>query len=105
MRVVLQKQLDELRKEKEDVTFGLDQTLRKLQNELHDITQHNNIELDSVAKEMNEAINKATADHELRMRQLQDRVDAMDRTVNGECLCWALDASFFNAKIIKVTTR
>lgn len=45
--------------------------------------QHNNIELDSVAKEMNEAINKATADHELRMRQLQDRVDSMDRTVNG----------------------
>lgn len=31
---------------------------------------------------MNEAINKATADHELRMRQLQDRVDAMDRNVN-----------------------
>ncbi len=48
------------------------------------LSQHNNIELDSVAKEMNEAINKATADHELRMRQLQDRVDAMDRTVNGE---------------------
>lgn len=47
------------------------------------LVQHNNIELDSVAKEMNEAINKATADHELRMRQLQDRVDSMDRTVNG----------------------
>lgn len=33
-------------------------------------------------KEMTEAINKATADHELRMRQLQDRVDAMERNVN-----------------------
>ena len=33
-------------------------------------------------KEMAEAINKATADHELRMRQLQDRVDAMERSVN-----------------------
>lgn len=33
-------------------------------------------------KEMTEAINKATADHELRMRQLQDRVDAMERSVN-----------------------
>ena len=32
-------------------------------------------------KEMTEAINKATADHELRMRQLQDRVDAMERSV------------------------
>jgi predicted nucleic acid-binding Zn-ribbon protein len=33
-------------------------------------------------KEMNEAIAKATADHELRMRQLQDRVDAMERQVH-----------------------
>lgn len=35
-----------------------------------------------VQKEMNEAIAKATADHELRMRQLQDRVDAMERQVH-----------------------
>lgn len=33
-------------------------------------------------KEMNEAINKATSDHELRMRQLQDRLDGMERQVN-----------------------
>ncbi len=32
-------------------------------------------------KETNEAVNKATSDHELRMRQLQDRLDAMDRQV------------------------
>jgi predicted nucleic acid-binding Zn-ribbon protein len=38
--------------------------------------------MEAVQKEMTEAINKATADHELRMRQLQDRVDAMERTVN-----------------------
>jgi hypothetical protein len=31
---------------------------------------------------MSEAVNKASADHELRMRQLQDRVDAMERQVN-----------------------
>jgi len=31
---------------------------------------------------MNEAINKATADHELRMRQLQDRVDGLERQVH-----------------------
>lgn len=43
--------------------------------------QHNNSEIDTVQKEMNEAINKATADHELRMRQLQDRVDGMERQV------------------------
>lgn len=37
--------------------------------------------MEAVQKEMTEAINKATADHELRMRQLQDRVDAMERNV------------------------
>jgi predicted nuclease with TOPRIM domain len=40
------------------------------------------LEIEAVQKEMNEAINKATADHELKMRQLQDRVDALDRQVN-----------------------
>jgi hypothetical protein len=38
--------------------------------------------MESVQKEMNEAINKATADHELRMRQLQDRLDSTERQVN-----------------------
>lgn len=41
--------------------------------------QHNAIELESVQKEMSDAISKATADHELRMRQLQDQVDGMER--------------------------
>jgi uncharacterized coiled-coil protein SlyX len=65
--------------------------------------------MEAVQKEMTEAINKATADHELRMRQLQDRVDAMERTVNevvaknkeeeqrmrkvSECACGSLHAS------------
>lgn len=38
--------------------------------------------MESVQKEMNEAINKATSDHELRMRQLQDRLDSTERQVN-----------------------
>jgi hypothetical protein len=38
-RDVLQTKLNELRDEKETVTRGLDNTIRKLQNELHDITQ------------------------------------------------------------------
>lgn len=81
-RDVLQTKLNELRAEKEQVSHGLDSTLRKLQAELSEITQHNTLEIESVQKEMNEAINKATADHELRTRQLQDRVDAMERQVN-----------------------
>lgn len=75
----LQAKLNEVREEKEHVIFDLDQTLRKLQYELQDITQHNAIELDSVQKEMSDAISKATTDHELRMRQLQDQVDGMER--------------------------
>ncbi len=35
----LQSKLDEVREEKERVIFGLDQTMRKLQLELQDITQ------------------------------------------------------------------
>ena len=81
-RSVLQAKLNELRAEKEQVSLGLDLTLRKLQAELADITQHNKVEIDSVQKEMNEAISKATADHELRMRQLQESVDGLERQVS-----------------------
>jgi hypothetical protein len=38
-RDVLQNKLNELRSERENVSAGLDQTLRKLQHELHEITQ------------------------------------------------------------------
>jgi len=69
--------LAEIREEKERVTFGLDQTLRKLQVELQDLNQSNRVEMEAVQKDMNEAVNKATADHELRMKQLQDQVSAL----------------------------
>lgn len=81
-RDALQKKLNEVCDEKEKVTFSLDHTLRKLQIEIQDITQHNAIEIDSVQKEMNDAISKATADHELRIRQLQDQVDGMERQIS-----------------------
>ena len=76
-RDALQSQLAEIREEKERVTFGLDQTLRKLQVELQDLNQSNRVEMEAVQKDMNEAVNKATADHELRMKQLQDQVSAL----------------------------
>lgn len=73
----LETKLAEVKEEKERVVFGLDQTLRKHQNELQELIQHNAVETETVQKEMSEAISKATADHELRMRQLQDQVDGM----------------------------
>jgi hypothetical protein len=41
--------------------------------------------MEGVQKEMADAISKATQDHELRMRQLQDQVDSMERQ-NGEIM-------------------
>lgn len=54
----LQAKLNEVREEKEHVTFSLDQTLRKLQLELQDINALNSAELESVQKEMADAISK-----------------------------------------------
>jgi hypothetical protein len=78
-RDVLQVKLTEVLAEKESVTFSLDQTLRKLQLELQDITAHNNLELETVQREMSDAIAKATSDHDLRMRQLQGSLDSTER--------------------------
>lgn len=78
-RDALQSKLAEVCEEKEHVTFGLDQTLRKLQVELLDLTSSNKIELDSIQVEMNEAISKTAVDHDLRMRHLQDQVDGLER--------------------------
>jgi chromosome segregation ATPase len=78
-RDALQAKLNEVREEKEKVTFGLDQGLRKLQFELHDLTHLNKVETEAVNREMSEAITKATADHELRMKQLTDQVEGLER--------------------------
>ena len=80
-RDALQNKLNEVRTEKEHVTFSLDQTTRKTQVELQDIKQNNSRELETVQREMSEAITKATVDHEVRMRQLQDQVGGLERTV------------------------
>ena len=81
-RDALQAKLNEVREERERVSYSLDQTLRKLQLELQDLKQQNSTELESVQKEMSDAISKATADHELKMRQLQDQIDSVERQLN-----------------------
>jgi uncharacterized coiled-coil DUF342 family protein len=73
-RDALQSQLNEIRDEKERVTFGLDQTLTKLQVELQDLNNINKIEIDAIEKDMQDAVTKATLDHDLRMKQLYDQV-------------------------------
>jgi hypothetical protein len=78
-RDALQTKLNEIRDEKDKVTFSLDQTLRKLQYELQDLTQINKLETDAVNREMSEAISKANSDHELRLKQLHDQVDGLER--------------------------
>ena len=59
------------------MSFSLDQTTHKTQVELQDIKQSNQQELETVQREIGEAMTKAAADHEMRMRQLSDQV--------GEC--------------------
>ena len=81
-RDALQNKLQEVRMEREHVSFSLDQTTRKTQVELQDIKQNNQQELETVQREMSEAIAKASADHEMRMRQLSDQVGGMQRQAN-----------------------
>lgn len=78
-RDALQTKLHEVRMERDHVSFSLDQTMRKTQVELQDIKQSNQQDMETVQKEMSEAITKATADHEMRLRQLQDQVGGMQR--------------------------
>ena len=52
--------LNEVRDEKETTTFGLDQILRKLQVELQDLTINNKVELETVRRDMSDAISKAS---------------------------------------------
>jgi len=80
-RDALQAKLNEVRAEKEHVTFSLDQTTRKTQVELQGIKASNSNELETVQREMGDAVGKATTDHEIKMRQLQDQVGGLQRTV------------------------
>lgn len=82
MRDALQGKLNEVREEKDKTTFGLDQVFRKLQLELQDLTHLNKVETESVNRDMSEAISKATSDHKLRMKQLSDQVDGLERQLS-----------------------
>ena len=85
----LQAKLNEVKEEKERVSFQLDQTLRKLQTELTDLSQNNAHELESVRKDMEDALDKASTDQESRMRQLQDQVETIERQI-GMCIACLL---------------
>lgn len=80
-RDAIQNKLAEVKEEKDRITYGLDRTLRKLQFELHDLTQQNKAEVEAVNKEMAEAIAKHTSDHEIRMKQLQDQLEGLGRNL------------------------
>lgn len=73
--------VDSLLEESKQINSQLETVSKKLTHELDEISQYNTSRLESIQKEMNDAISKATNDHELRMRQLQDRVDSMERQI------------------------
>ena len=82
IRDLLQTKLSALREEKAKVISNLDQILRKLQREKEDLTSSNQLELDLILKDTTEAISKATSEHEVHMRQLQDTVESLDRQLS-----------------------
>ena len=46
-----------------------------------DLSQNNAHELQSVRKDMDDALEKASTDQQSRMRQLQDQVDTIERQI------------------------
>ena len=78
-KIALESKFKEITEEKAAVTFGLDSTLKKLELELQDLKSSNKVEIDLIQVEMGEAINKAAVDHDLKMRQLHDHVDGLER--------------------------
>jgi uncharacterized phage infection (PIP) family protein YhgE len=79
IRDVLQSKLDAVKDEKSKVITSLGQILRKLEHEEEDLKTTNRLELDTILKDTTEAISKSTSDHEVRMHELQDKVDALGR--------------------------
>ena len=79
IREVLQTKLEAVKEEKEKVITSLGQVLRKLEHEEEDLKNTNRLELDSILKDTDEAVTKATSDHEVRMAHLQDTVEALER--------------------------
>lgn len=81
-REAIQNKLAEVKEEKDRVLDALNKSFKRLQLELHDLTQQNKAEVEAVNKEMGEAIAKATSDHEIRMKQLQDQLEGLTRQLH-----------------------
>lgn len=81
-RDALQQTLEMQRGERDREVSVLDQTLTKLRAELQDITQSNQMEMQSIKQKMVENIEKADNEHLQRAKRLQDRVDSMTNDIN-----------------------
>ena len=76
-RDALQQTLEMQRGERDREVAVLDQTLTKLRAELQDITQSNQMEMQSIQQKMKENIEKADNEHLQREKRLQDKLDQM----------------------------
>ena len=76
-RDALQQTLEMQRGERDREVAVLDQTLTKLRAELQDITQSNQMEMQSIKQKMKENIEKADNEHLQRSKRLQDKLDQM----------------------------
>ena len=76
-RDALQKTLQVQRIERDQEASSIDSLMTKLKAELHDITQNNEMERESIHQESKERRSEANTDYEAKMKKLQDRSDQL----------------------------
>lgn len=67
------------RAERDRELSTMDQLITKLRAELHDITQSNQMEMESIRQEMKENMEQAEAEHLAKGKRLQDRIDQLSQ--------------------------
>jgi len=83
-RNALEETLDVQRSDREQEISTLDHLITKLRSELHDITQTNQIEMESIRQEMKSQLETAESDHASKSKKLQDRIDKLTQELATE---------------------
>jgi len=83
-RTALEQTLQVQRSERETELSGLDRQITKLRSELHDITQSNQMEMDSIRSQMKERMEEAETGHVGSNKKLQDKSDRLAQELSTE---------------------
>ncbi|CAM9316669.1 unnamed protein product [Choristocarpus tenellus] len=80
-RDTLQQTLDATRTEKEREISALDATIKRLREELQEVTQTNAIEMESIKNKAGDAVAKAKKSHEEKVKVLIERVEYLTKDI------------------------